>query len=111
MRENDFYRLDIRRSSKFSKPSFRHPNELFFNYFISISQAGELKSYFKKLGADITEEKSPKGLEDDLRKIISVCDICFKEATENEIETVLNDVVSILVVVSLLIHDLPKFRS
>ncbi|XP_065205728.1 eukaryotic translation initiation factor 3 subunit M [Planococcus citri] len=61
-------------------------------------QAGELKSYFKKLGADITEERSNKGLEDDLRKIINVCDVCFKEANENEIETVLNDIVSILVV-------------
>ncbi|XP_012280048.1 eukaryotic translation initiation factor 3 subunit M [Orussus abietinus] len=62
-------------------------------------QAQELRVYFKSLGAEISEEKSPRGIEDDLHKIIGVCDACFKEGNEIEIETVLNDIVSILVVI------------
>lgn len=62
-------------------------------------QAQELRVYFKSLGAEISEEKSPKGIEDDLHKIIGVCEACFKEGNENEIETVLNDIVSIMIVV------------
>lgn len=57
--------------------------------------------YFKSLGAEISEEKSPKGIEDDLHKIIGVCEACFKEGNESEIETVLNDIVSIMIVVSI----------
>ncbi|XP_015599246.1 eukaryotic translation initiation factor 3 subunit M [Cephus cinctus] len=62
-------------------------------------QAQELRVYFKSLGAEISEEKSPRGIEDDLHKIIGVCDVCFKEGNESEIETVLNDIVSIMVVI------------
>lgn len=57
--------------------------------------------YFKSLGAEISEEKSPKGIEDDLHKIIGVCDACFKEGNESEIETILNGIVSMLVLVSI----------
>lgn len=64
-------------------------------------QAQELRVYFKSLGAEISEEKSPKGIEDDLHKIIGVCEACFKEGNESEIETVLNDIVSIMILVSL----------
>lgn len=64
-------------------------------------QAQELRIYFKSLGAEISEEKSPKGIEDDLHKIIGVCEACFKEGNENEIETVLNDIVSIMIVVNI----------
>lgn len=32
-------------------------------------QAQELRKYFKSLGAEISEEKSPKGIEDDLHKV------------------------------------------
>lgn len=60
----------------------------------------ELRVYFKNLGAEISEEKSPKGIEDDLHKIIGVCDACFKEGNEPEIESVLNAIVSMLVLVS-----------
>ncbi|KAF5287691.1 hypothetical protein FQA39_LY15791 [Lamprigera yunnana] len=70
--------------------------------FIDISleeQAQELRVYLKNLGAEISEEKSPKGIEDDLHKIIGVCDACFREGQEAEVETVLNDIVSIMVVV------------
>lgn len=63
-------------------------------------QVQELRVYLKELGAEITEEKSPKGIEDDLHKIIGVCDACFKEGSEQEVEKVLNDIVSIMVVVS-----------
>jgi translation initiation factor 3 subunit M len=62
-------------------------------------QAQELRIYFKSLGAEISEEKSPKGIEDDLHKIIGVCDACFKEGNEAEIETILNDIVSIMILV------------
>ncbi|XP_076179698.1 eukaryotic translation initiation factor 3 subunit M isoform X1 [Ptiloglossa arizonensis] len=62
-------------------------------------QAQELRVYFKSLGAEISEEKSPKGIEDDLHKIIGVCEACFKEGNESEIETVLNDIVSIMIVI------------
>ncbi|XP_073976687.1 eukaryotic translation initiation factor 3 subunit m [Rhodnius prolixus] len=72
--------------------------------FIDLSleeQAVELRVYFKSLGAEISEEKSPKGIEDDLHKIIGVCDTCFKEGNEYEIESVLNAIVSILVLIPL----------
>lgn len=55
--------------------------------------------YLKSLGAEISEENSPKGIEDDLHKIIGVCDACFKEGQEAEVESVLNDIVSIMVLV------------
>ncbi|KAK0159699.1 hypothetical protein PV327_010787 [Microctonus hyperodae] len=60
-------------------------------------QAQELRIYFKSLGAEISDEKSPRGIEDDLHKIIGVCDACFKEGNETEIENILNDIVSILI--------------
>ena len=41
-------------------------------------QAEELRAYFKGLGAEIAPERSDKGFEDDLHKIIGVCDACFK---------------------------------
>ena len=63
-------------------------------------QAQELRIYFKSLGAEISEEKSQKGIEDDLHKIIGVCDACFKEGNESEVETILNDIVSIMILVS-----------
>lgn len=71
------------------------------NFIEYYYQAQELRVYFKSLGAEISEEKSPKGIEDDLHKIIGVCEACFKEGNENEIETVLNDIVSIMILVSL----------
>lgn len=60
-------------------------------------QAQELRIYFKSLGAEISDEKSPRGIEDDLHKIIGVCDACFKEGDEKDIENMLNDIVSILI--------------
>ncbi|OWR53368.1 Eukaryotic translation initiation factor 3 subunit M [Danaus plexippus plexippus] len=68
--------------------------------FMDISledQALELRKYFKSLGAEISEEKSPKGIEDDLHKIVGVCDACFKENNEADIEAILNSIVSIMV--------------
>lgn len=66
-------------------------------------QAQELRKFFKSLGAEISEEKSSKGIEDDLHKIIGVCDVCFKDAqhTVEEIDAVLNSVVSIVVSIPL----------
>lgn len=71
--------------------------------FIDISleeQAEELRSYFKRLGAEISEERSERGLEDDLHKIIGVCDSCFKDASEAEVEGVMNGIVSMLALVT-----------
>ncbi|XP_076036467.1 eukaryotic translation initiation factor 3 subunit m [Oratosquilla oratoria] len=63
-------------------------------------QVEELRGYLKEVGAEISLERSPKGLEDDLHKIIGVCDSCFStEATEQEIEALLNSIVSVLIVV------------
>lgn len=75
-----------------------------FFVFIDLAlddQAQELRAYLKSLGAEISTEKSPKGVEDDLHKIIGVCDTCFKDAPEQEIEGVLNGIVSMLVTIPL----------
>lgn len=65
-------------------------------------QAQEIRKYFKGLGAEISEEKSAKGIEDDLHKIIGVCDVCLKkDANEKEIDAILNSIVSIMVSISL----------
>lgn len=72
--------------------------------FMEISledQAQELRKYFKSLGAEISEEKSSKGIEDDLHKIVGVCDVCFKEPSESDIEAILNSIVSIMVSIPL----------
>jgi translation initiation factor 3 subunit M len=60
-------------------------------------QAIELRKFFKKLGAEITEEKSTKGIADDLHKIIGVCDVCFKDGIDTEIDAILNSIVSIMI--------------
>ncbi|XP_049865338.1 eukaryotic translation initiation factor 3 subunit M [Pectinophora gossypiella] len=72
--------------------------------FMDISledQALELRKYFKSMGAEISEEKSPKGIEDDLHKIVGVCDACFKEPNEADIEAIFNSIVSIMVSIPL----------
>lgn len=72
--------------------------------FIEISldeQIQELRKYFKGLGAEISLEKSSKGIEDDLHKIIGVCDVCFKETTPTEIDGILNSIVSIMISIPL----------
>lgn len=74
--------------------------------FYVVSQALELRRYFKSLGAEISDEKSPKGVEDDLHKIVGVCDACFKEANEADIEAILNSIVSIMVSVSIVVIQL-----
>lgn len=76
--------------------------------FIDISleeQAEELRNYFNKLGAEISTERSPKGIEDDLHKIIGVCDSCFKAENHKssditKIDEVLNGIVSMLALVT-----------
>jgi len=71
--------------------------------FIDISleeQAEELRAYFKSLGAEISEERSEKGHEDDLHKIIGVCDASFLKATDTEVEGIMNGIVSMLALCS-----------
>jgi len=75
-----------------------------FPVFIDISleeQAVELRTYFKEQGAEISAERSEKGIEDDLHKIIGVCDTCFS-GTQNssQVEEVLNGIVSMLSLVT-----------
>lgn len=69
-------------------------------FYILLFKAVELRVFFRKVGAEISEEKSPKGIEDDLHKIIGVCDACFRTCSELEIESILNAIVSMLVLVS-----------
>jgi len=77
--------------------------------FIDITledQAVELRKHLKGLGAEISEEKSTKGIDDDLIKIISSCDACFKEGSElSDIESALNSIVSMLVQIPLEIAE------
>jgi len=58
----------------------------------------ELRDYMKGLGAEISSQPSPKGMEDDLHKIIGVCDICFQKGDEPDIESVLNGIVSLVII-------------
>ncbi|XP_058979761.1 eukaryotic translation initiation factor 3 subunit M-like [Musca domestica] len=72
--------------------------------FIDLSmdeQVQELRKYFKNLGAEISSEKSSKGVEDDLHKIIGVCDVCFKDGDPAQIDCILNSIVSIMITISL----------
>ena len=63
-------------------------------------KAEELRAYFKGLGAEISKERSEKGIEDDLHKIIGVCDACFTDVNNpNQIEEVLNGIVSMFALV------------
>lgn len=73
--------------------------------FIDITyeeQAEELRAYFKGLGADISAERSADGLEEDLSKIIAVCETSFTapEATETDVEGIMNGIVSMLALCS-----------
>jgi len=61
-------------------------------------QCQELREYMNELGAEISTQPSSKGMEDDLHKIIGVCDICFQKGTEADIESVLNGIVSVVII-------------
>ena len=65
-------------------------------------QVLELRRYFHEQGAEILPELSGKGIEDDMHKIIGVCDANFARADcpEGEIEGSLNSIVSVLMLVS-----------
>ena len=70
--------------------------------FPIVLKAEELRGYFKGLGAEIAAERSDKGIDDDLHKIIGVSDSCFKDnANVTQIEEVLNGIVSMLALVSI----------
>ena len=73
-----------------------------------------MRKFFKKLGAEISSEKSNKGVEDDLHKIIGVCDVCFKDGEPAQIDGILNSIVSIMITVSrrrLLISRVLEYNS
>jgi len=71
-----------------------------FNENDEFQQAAELRKYFHDCGAEISPELSSKGIEDDMHKIIGVCDVNFNNADipEGEIESSLNSIVSVLMV-------------
>ena len=62
----------------------------------------ELRAYFQSLGAHISAERSEQGLEEDLSKIIAVCETSFTapEATETDVEGIMNGIVSMLALCS-----------
>lgn len=60
-------------------------------------QCLDLRVYLKGLGADISDEQCPESLALNLAQIIGVCDACFREANDSDIEAVLNSIVSLLV--------------
>uniref|UniRef100_A0A2P2I0M5 Eukaryotic translation initiation factor 3 subunit M n=2 Tax=Hirondellea gigas TaxID=1518452 RepID=A0A2P2I0M5_9CRUS len=64
------------------------------------TQVEELRMHFNEKGAEISVERSIKGLEDDLHKIIGVCDATFNspDVQEHEVESSLNSIVSVLMV-------------
>lgn len=72
-------------------------------------QAQDVRKYLKLKGAEISEEKSSKGIEDDLHKIIGVCDVCFKDGDPVEIDAILNSIVSIMVTVSVFFYFLSDY--
>lgn len=59
------------------------------------AQCEELREYMLELGAPIPKQSTDNYIID-LQQIISVCDIIFKVEKENEIEMVLNSIVSVL---------------
>ncbi|RWS30505.1 eukaryotic translation initiation factor 3 subunit M-like protein [Leptotrombidium deliense] len=60
-------------------------------------QCEELREYFSNLGANISKTTAGEGFLKDVEQIIGVCEYCFKEEKENDIECVLNSVVSLLI--------------
>lgn len=79
---------------------FKHFLKIVLFCFLKVQ---ELRNYFKKLGAEISSEKSNKGVEDDLHKIIGVCDVCFKDGEPAQIDGILNSIISIMITVSCII--------
>jgi len=71
-----------------------------FNENEEHQQAIELRKYYHSKEAEISPEPSAKGIEDDMHKIIAVCDITFSQddVTEADIEGTLNSIVSVLMV-------------
>jgi len=69
--------------------------------FIDIEEQGqckELREYFNTLKPDFSAESSPRGYLHDLEDIIGVCEVCFEKEKEPEVESVLNSIVSLLII-------------
>ncbi|RWS08227.1 eukaryotic translation initiation factor 3 subunit M-like protein [Dinothrombium tinctorium] len=60
-------------------------------------QCEELREYFCNLGANISQTNSEYGFHKDLEQIIGVCDYCFNEEKDSDVECVLNSIVSLLI--------------
>jgi len=70
--------------------------------FIDIAvphQIGELRAYFKSLGAEISEENAESGLPTDLKNILEASKFCWSLNNEADIEMVFNGIISLLLVV------------
>ncbi|XP_030849383.1 eukaryotic translation initiation factor 3 subunit M [Strongylocentrotus purpuratus] len=68
--------------------------------FINIpeaEQAGELRSFLREKGADISETMSEEGLELDLEAVIDNVGVVWKLPDVNEIEGVFNSILSLLI--------------
>lgn len=59
-------------------------------------ERSQLRLYFRSMGANISEQCCPD-LAEEMREFIAVCDVCFEHASEQEIESVLNGIVAILI--------------
>lgn len=59
-------------------------------------QCVELREYMISLGSSLSPTKCDSFITD-LKEIISVCDVCFEEEKESDMESVLNSVVSVLI--------------
>jgi len=59
-----------------------------------------LRKYYHEKGAEISTEPSNKGIEDEMHKIIAVCDTTFNnpDVPEQEVQASLNSIVSVLMV-------------
>jgi len=70
--------------------------------FIDIAvphQTLELRSFFKSLGAEISEENAESGLATDLKNILEASKFCWTLNNDTEIEMVFNGIISLLLVV------------
>ncbi|XP_053210650.1 eukaryotic translation initiation factor 3 subunit M-like [Panonychus citri] len=61
-----------------------------------LGQCEELRVYFNSLGASLVKPDED-GFYEDLKQIISVCDLCFKEEKDSDKQSVLNSIVSLLI--------------
>jgi len=70
-----------------------------FNDATDEEQFQDLRCYLKGLGADISEENSPEGALVDMEQVIGCCDFIIREGTESDAESILNNIVALLIII------------